>query len=93
MNSGTVVKKMQTLILSDGTELTNSYAALTVDRLFLYIQNGMNLIQVFMLVSDPEKLDNIIYASGDHQEVYGGFKTLEAISLGVNGVVSVVLKR
>ena len=84
---------MQTLILSDGTRLENSYAALTVEKLFLYIQNGMNMIQVFQLVSDPEKLDNIIYASGDHQEVYGGFTVLEGVSLGVNGVVSVVLRR
>ena len=46
---------MQKLILNDGTELNNSYAAETIDYIFLYISNGMSMLKIMMLMADPEK--------------------------------------
>ena len=85
---------MQTLTLSDGTVLENSYAAVTTDRLFLYINNGMNIVQIVMLLCDPDKTRNITYSSGDGNFVeYSGFTVLVSVQTGVNGLVSGALKR
>ena len=57
---------MQKLILNNGTELENSYAAESIDYLFLYINNGMTMLQVMILMNDPERINRIIYAAGDN---------------------------
>ena len=85
---------MQSLTLNDGTVLDNSYAAITTDRLFLYINNGMNIIQIVMLLCDPEKTWRIVYSSGDGNSVeYSGFTVLVSVQAGVNGLISGALKR
>lgn len=85
---------MQSLTLSDGTVLENSYAAITMDRLFLYINNGMNIVQIVTLLCDPEKTMSIIYSSGNGETTeYDSFTVLVSVETGVNGLISGVLKR
>ena len=84
---------MQKLILNDGTELENSYACETLENLFLYIKNGMNMMQVFMLLYDPNKTDRIIYTSGDMTSEYTGFTVVQTIDTGVGGLVCATMRR
>ena len=85
---------MQKLILNDGTELDNSYAAETVDFLFLYINNGMNMMQIMMLMMDQNKISRIIYESGEaNQTEYNDYTTVSAISTEHAGMISVSLRR
>ncbi len=84
---------MQTLILNDGTELENSYAAESIDYLFLYISNGMNLMQVMMLMVDPGKINRIVYAAGDQRTEYNDYTTVSSITEEYGGMISVRLRR
>lgn len=84
---------MQTLILNDGTELENSYAAESIDYLFLYISNGMNLMQVMMLMVDPGKINRIVYAAGDQRTEYNDYTTVTSITAEHGGMISVSLRR
>lgn len=92
---------MQKLILNDGTELENSWAAETTDALFLYIRNGMNILQIMMMLMNPqtmmvdtEKIKRIIYMSGEeNQTEYNDYTTLFGITTEYNGMINVVLKQ
>lgn len=85
---------MQKLILNDGTELDNSYAAETVNYLFLYINNGMNMMQIMMLMIDEEKISRIVYQAGEENMTeYNGYRTVSAISVGRGGMINVSLRR
>ena len=84
---------MQYLKLSDGTELQNSYVALSDGKLFFYIQAGLTLAQVFQLMNDPEKTATIQYIGGSSVIEYDNYTVLLSISTGVNGLVTGVLTR
>lgn len=84
---------MQTLTLNDGTVLSDSYAAESLDALFLYIKNGLTLPQVFWLVSIPEKVDVITYTAGDTVVEYTGYTVIQGITSEHDGMISVVLRR
>lgn len=85
---------MQKLILNDGTELNNSYAAETTENLFLYISNGMNMMQVMMLMMDPQKINRIVYQSGENNQTeYDDYTTVMGVTLEYAGMVSVRLRR
>ena len=84
---------MQYLILNDGTELFDSYVALSDDRLFFYIQDGKTLAQVFALMNDPEKTSLIQYIGGDTVREYHDYTMLVSISTGVDGLISGALTR
>lgn len=84
---------MQKLILNDGTELNNSYAAETIDYLFLYINNGMSMLQIMMLMANPEKICRIIYAAGDNETQYTDYTTVSSITAEHGGMISVSLRR
>lgn len=85
---------MQKLILNDGTELENSYAAETVDFLFLYISNGMNMMQIMMLMMDQSKISRIIYESGEaNQTEYNDYTTVTSINAEYGGMISVSLRK
>ena len=82
---------MQYLKLNDGTELMNSYVALSSGKLFFYIQSGITIIEAFNLMSDPEKTCVIQYIGGDNINEYNNFTTLISISCETPGVISGVL--
>lgn len=84
---------MQQLELNDGTILENSYSAESMDNLFLYIRNGMNMMQVFMLLTDPQKTERIVYRSGDKMVEHNGFLNMSGINTEFGGLVSVVMRR
>ena len=82
---------MGTLKLSDGTILENSYPAVNINNLFLYIGNGMDIVQLANLLT-PERLSEITYEYGDDTNIYTGYIHIIGLSKGVN-VVSVVLRQ
>ena len=82
---------MGTLKLSDGTILENSYPAVNINNPFLYIGNGMDIVQLVNLLT-PERLSEITYEYGDDTNVYTGYIHIIGLSQGVN-VVSVVLRQ
>lgn len=84
---------MDKIILNDGTELYNSYTATDDVNLFLYIRNGMNIAQIATLLNDPERTRSITYQSVDNMITYTDFVRLHSISNGVNGLVSVVMRK
>ena len=84
---------MQQLILNDGTVLEESYAAETVDYLFLYIRNGMTMMQVMMLMMDQNKICRIVYTAGSNQTEYDDYTTVTAITAEYGGMISVSLRR
>ena len=84
---------MEKLTLNDGTELLDSYAVETLDNLFLYIRSGLNMMQVFMLVYDPNKISMIRYTAGTTVTEYGGYTTIQGITQEHGGMISVVLRR
>lgn len=84
---------METLTLNDGTVLENSYAVETMNNLFLYIRNGMTMMQVFMLMFDPNKISMIKYTAGTVVTEFGGYTMVQGITQEHGGMVSVVLRR
>ena len=84
---------MQYLRLNDGTELQNSYVALSEDKLFFYIKAGMNMSEVFALMNDPTKTSLIQYIGGDNVIEYHNYTILISISRGVDGLITGVLTR
>ena len=84
---------MDKIILNDGTELYNSYTATDDVSLFMYIRNGMNIAQIATLLNDPERTRSITYQSVDNMITYTDFIHLDSISNGVNGLVSVVMRK
>ena len=84
---------MQYLRLNDGTELLDSYVALSGDRLFFYIQDGKTLAQVFALMNDPEKTSLVQYIGGNSTIEYHDYTVLVSISTGYDGLVTGVLTK
>ena len=84
---------MDKIILNDGTELYNSSTATDDVNLFMYIRNGMNIAQIATLLNDPERTRSITYQSVDNMITYTDFIHLRSISNGVNGLVSVVMRK
>lgn len=84
---------METLTLNDGTVLQNSYATETMDNLFLYIRNGMTMMQVFMLMADVNKISEITYTAGQTIVLYSGYNMVQGITQEHGGMISVVLRR
>lgn len=84
---------VEKLTLKDGTELENSYATETLDNLFLYIRNGMNMMQVFMLMADTSKTSEITYTAGSTTVMYEGYTMVQGITQEHGGMINVVLRR
>ena len=84
---------MQQLTLNDGTVLENSYAAETIDYLFLYIGNGMNMMQVLMLMVDQNNIRRIVYSAGENETEYTDYTTVNGITVGYGGMINVSLRR
>ena len=84
---------MQKLILNDGTELENSYAAETIDYLFLYIGNGMSMMQVMLMMVDPNKIRRIVYSAGENMTEYNDYTTVYGITIEHGGMINVSLRK
>ena len=84
---------MENLTLKDGTVLENSYAVETMNNLFLYIRNGMTMMQVFMLMFDQSKIELIKYTAGTVVSEFGGYTMVQGITQEHGGMISVVLRR
>ncbi len=84
---------MQKLILNDGTELENSYAAETIDYLFLYIGNGMSMMQVMLMMVDPNKIRRIVYSAGENMTEYNDYTNVYGITIEHGGMINVSLRK
>ena len=84
---------MQYLRLSDGTDLQDSYVALSDNKLFFYIHDGKTMAQVFALMNDPEKTALIQYIGGNNVIEYHDYTVLVSISTGHDGLITGVLTR
>ena len=82
---------MEKLVLNDGTILENSYCANDLDNLYLYIGNGMNIVQLAVLLT-AERTISITEEVGERQRIFSGYTNVIGINQGVS-LVSVVLKR
>ena len=84
---------METLTLNDGTVLENSHAIENNDKLFVYVENGSTLAEVFALLIDPEKTETIIKkAPGMDDQTFEGFTKLIAVQDQENGFITAVLR-
>ena len=84
---------MQQLELNDGTVLEDSYAAETTDYLFLYINNGMTMMQIMMLMVNPDNIRRIVYSAGENMTEYTDYTTVYGITVGYGGMINVSLRR
>ena len=85
---------METLTLNDGTILENSNAHRDGDRLYVYIQNGSTLAEVFGLLNDPEKTERIIRKAPETEDQqFNGYKKLITVTDQENGFITGVLKK
>ena len=84
---------METLELNDGTVLENSNAHRDGERLYVYIQNGSSLREVFDLLIEPEKTAKIIKRAPEIETVFEGFTKLTNVTDNENGFITAVLKK
>ena len=81
------------LTLNNGSELANSYALLVGTDLFLYIQNGYGIKDVFDLLIVPENTEQIIYTQNNGESVtYNGYTQLIAVRDEGNGLITAILR-
>lgn len=79
------------LILNDGTEIAHSEALLSDGKLFVYIQNGYGLREVFGLLIEPEKTGRITMKRCGKTEVFEGYVKLVAVRDEGNGLITAVI--
>lgn len=85
---------METLTLNNGTILENSNAHRDGERLYVYIQNGSTMAEVFGLLNDPEKTEKIIKKAPEmDDQTFNEFKKLIAVTDQENGMITAVLKK
>jgi hypothetical protein len=81
------------LILADGTELERSEALESDGKLFIYVQNGYGLREVFDLLIDPEKTKKITQKRLDTSIIIRGYKKLTAVRDEGNGLITAVIAK
>ena len=85
---------METLTLNDGTMLENSHAIENNDKLFIYVENGSTLAEVFEIFIDPEKTMKIKYTRMDKAEItWRGYKRLMDVRDEEHGIITAMLKK
>ena len=84
---------METLTLNDGTVLLNSSAHENKGYLFIYIQNGFSLRQVFNLMIEPEKTRRITKMEAGRETVYEGYEKLISVRDEENGYITAILTK
>ena len=86
-------KKMETLTFNDGTVREYSNAHLSDGRLYIYIQDGSTLQDVFSLLIDPEKTVKIISNGPGKEKTYEGYTKLMTVNDEGNDLITAVLKQ
>ena len=85
---------METLTLNDGTVLENSHAIENNDRLFIYVENGSTISQVFEIFIDPEKTKKITFTNLDSSQItWRGYKRLMDVRDEEHGLITAMLKK
>jgi hypothetical protein len=85
---------MDTLTLNNGKVLEYSTAHKDDDRLYVYIQNGNGLKEIFNLLIKPENVQRIVkQGPGLDDEIFEGYKRLIVIEDKCNGTITAVLKK
>ena len=85
---------METLTLNDGTVLENSHAIENNDMLFIYVENGSTLSQVFEIFIDPEKTQKLKFTQlGGAEITWRGYKRLMDVRDEEHGLITAMLKK
>jgi hypothetical protein len=84
---------MGTIKLKDGTVLENSYVILSGNTLYVYIQDGKTLADVFALLIDPAKTARITTTGNGGNAKYNGYTKLISVRDEENGTITAVLKK
>ena len=69
---------METLTLNDGT-VVNGHCMLSSRKLFVYLDE-MDMMEGFLLFSDPEKTSVITELNHGHEHIYEGYTQVDAVS-------------
>ena len=87
---------MNQLTLSDGTVLENSTAHEDngIGTLFIYVETGYTMKEIFDLLYDSEKSKKIVFDRIDGQSVtFRGYKHLIDVRDEGNGMITAALKK
>lgn len=69
---------METLTLNDGT-VVNGHCILSSGKLFVYL-DGMDIMDGFLMFSDPDKTAVITEMNHGHENIYEGYTQVDAVS-------------
>ena len=83
----------QKLILSDGTELENSYAVNVGGNLWVYVYAQISFTALFSLLNDPEKTGVITLSQGGAETEFNGYDELFCIRKEDGGFISAGLRK
>lgn len=83
----------QKLILSDGTELANSYAVQAGGNLWVYVYAQISFAALFGLLNDPAKTDAITLSQGGTETEFDGYDELFCIRKEDGGFISAGLRK
>ena len=85
---------METLTLNDGTILESSHAIENNDMLFIYVENGSTLSDVFEIFIDPEKTKKITFTQIDGAKItWRGYKRLMDVRDEEHGLITAMMKK
>lgn len=84
---------MEKLILKTGTEIEKSSVIESNENLFIYVENGFNIKQVFDSFYDSEATEKIIYSMDGEESVYEGYNKLVSVRDEGNGLITAVLRK
>ncbi len=83
----------QKLTLNDGTELAGSYAIQSGERLFVYVYAEIGFGELFALLNDPEKTEQITVKQFGEETVHRGYRELYCIRKEDGGWISAGLRK
>lgn len=84
---------MEKLILNTGTEIEKGSLIESNGSLFVYVENGFNIKQVFDSFYDSEATKKIIYSMDGAESVYKGYKKLVSVRDEGNGLITAILRK
>jgi hypothetical protein len=84
---------MGTIKLKDGTVLENSYVILSGGVLYVYVQGGCTLAEVFDLLIDPVCTEKITALAAGGETEYTGYTKLISVRDEENGQITASLRK
>lgn len=88
-----MVTETETLTLNDGTVLDNSNVYPDENSLYVYVENGFGLREVFELLIDEEKTQTIIRNTWGQITEFEGYTKLTAVRDEGKGLITAVLRK